>query len=393
MVEQAKLPENFTIRNHYVPQWYQRRFFMLGNGQSKLWYLDLKPEVIHLPNGRKTTRKALRQLGPVNCFKADHLYTLLFGKFASDVIEKRFFGKLDDHGEKAVDFFADYSMREGVHEAFYNMRNYLAAQLFRTPKGLDFLRTVSRSRTHQGTLRALQQFWTLYHTIWSESVWEVVNCKSSPTKFIISDSPVVTYNKQVFPGSDEVQYLGQARIEHIGTHTIFPIDGDHCLVVTNLQYVRNPKSNPLKKRENPQYFEDRMFDLRKVQRGREIDEQEVLAINHILKTHARRYIAASKEEWLHPELKLKNKFWSKLGGPYFLHPDPRNVSFSTAVLMGFKSGGAIGHNEYGHFELDNDRAKALRKVEWKTFQAAKQAWDERDRLAGRPSYQSTLDEF
>lgn len=393
MPVQTKLPENFTVRNHYVPQWYQRRFFIPDSGQSKLWYLDLRPDVIHLPNGKRTTRKALRQLGPVNCFKEDHLYTLYFGKYATDVIEKQFFGTMDSVGEKAVDFFADYSMRSGVHDAFNGMRNYLAAQFFRTPKGLDFLRTLSRSSSHQRTLLAMQHAWQMYHTIWSEGVWEVVHCKSSPTKFIISDAPVTTYNKKVFPGSDEVRQLGGARLERVGTHTVFPIDSDHCLVITNMQYVRNPRINPMKIRENPQYFENRMVDLRKVQRGREISEEEVLSINHLLKTHARRYIAASNEEWLYPERRMKERFWQKLGGAYFLHPDPRKVSFSTAILMGFKDGGAFGHNEYGHYDLDGARAKALREVEWKTFQAAKQAWDERDRLAGREPPKLTLEDI
>jgi hypothetical protein len=393
MTSKANPSENFTVRNHYVPQWYQRRFFIPGTGQSKLWYLDLKPEAIVRPNGSKTTRRALRQLGPVNCFKEDHLYTLYFGKYATDVIEKRFFGAMDSLGEKAVDFFADYCMRDGVHEAFNGMRNYLAAQFFRTPKGLDLLRTLSRSPSHQRALLVMQHAWQLYHTIWSEGVWEVVHCASSPTKFIVSDAPVTTYNKKVFPGSDEVRQLGGARLERVGTHTIFPIDCDHCLVITNMQYVRNPRINPLKIRENPQYFENRMFDLRKVQRGREISEDDVVAVNHILKTHARRYIAASNEDWLYPERHLKEKFWPKLSSPYFLHPDPRKVSFSTGILMGFKDGGAFGHNEYGHYDLDGPRAKALREEEWKTFQATKQAWDERDRLAGRPPYTPTMDDL
>ena len=64
---------SFTVRNHYVPQWYQKRFFVPDSGQSRLYYLDLAPDTIKLPNGKTTTRKALRQLGPVNCFMQDHL--------------------------------------------------------------------------------------------------------------------------------------------------------------------------------------------------------------------------------------------------------------------------------------------------------------------------------
>ena len=64
-------------------------------------------------------------------------------------------------------------------------------------------------------------------------------------------------------------------------------------------------------------------------------------------------------------------------------PDPRKVSFSTAIITGGGKGPSLGTNEYGHYDIDNPRAKALREVEWRTFQAAKKAWDERDRRAGR----------
>jgi len=145
---------SFTVRNHYVPQWYQRRF--LPPGQSKLWLLDLKPELIKRPDGPTTTRKALRHLGPVNCFQQDHLYTLYFGKYATDVLEKTFFGRVDTIGENSVNFFADYDMRDGVHEAFHGMIDFLSAQLFRTPIGLRMLRALAKSKDHQQTLHTLQ---------------------------------------------------------------------------------------------------------------------------------------------------------------------------------------------------------------------------------------------
>lgn len=382
---------SFTVRNHYVPQWYQRRFLPAGCGASKLWYLDLKPETIRRPNGTPVrrqdgsvvTRDALRHLGPINCFQREHLYTLYFGKHATDVIEKRFFGSMDSRGETAVEFFSNYGMRDGVHEAFEAMRDYLAAQYFRTPKGLAALQLLSRSKSHQRTLAVLGQLWPLYHTIWMEGVWEIINCANSSTKFIISDAPVTTYNRMVFPGSPEALKGGGAQIERMGTHTLFPLDLNHCLVITNLQYVRNPKVNPMKVRENPRYFEEAMFDLRKVQRGREVEEEHVLAINHVLKTQSSRYVAAFEKDWLFPEKKMTQKFWAKLGGPHFLMPDPRKVSFTTGTLVGFEGGGGWGVNEYGHQDVDGARARELREVEWRTFQAAKAAWDERDRRAGR----------
>lgn len=384
---------NFTVRNHYVPQWYQHRFFEMDAGQSRLFYLDLTPDLIKLPGGRTKPRTELRHLGPVNCFKQDHLYTLYFGQKADDIIERKFFGVIDQMGEKAVSFFANYKYSGEAHRAFPSMRNYLAAQLFRTPRGLRLLQRLAGTANHQATLLAMEHLWQLYQTIWSEAVWEVFSCRNSPTKFIITDAPVATYNREVFPGSKEVQYYGIARFERIGTRVLFPIDRDHCLCLTNVQYVRNPNVNPLKVRENPRYFGQVLFDLRKIQRGREIDENEVLAINYVLKSNATRYIAAPVEDWLYPERRLKQKFWSKLGGQYFLCPDPRKVPFTTAIITGGGKGPSLGTNEYGHYDIDHPRAKKLRDIERKTFQSAQQAWNERDRRAGREPPKLTIDDF
>ena len=374
---------NFTVRNHYVPQWYQHRFFDASANQSLLFYLDLTPELISLPGGRSKPRTALRRLGPANCFKEDHLYTLTFGEYATDVIERRFFGKIDQNGESALKFFANYTYSDKAHTAFPALCDFMAAQLFRTPKGLKLLQQLAGTKDHQATLISMQHNWQLYQTIWAEAVWEVFNCRKSPTKFILTDAPVTTYNPAIFPGSEEVKSYGIARMERIGTRVFFPLDREHCLCLTNLQYVRNPKVDPKKFRENPRYFGQGMFDLRKIQRGRDINESEVIAINHILKCSAQRYIAASKEEWLYPEKSLYQKFWPKIIDRYALGPDPRKTSFTTGTLAGGGSGGSFGTNEYGHFQLDNPRAEKLRKIEWTTFQAAKQAWDERDRRLGK----------
>ena len=374
---------NFTVANHYVPQWYQKRFLESNSDATTLFLLDKTPDKILLPNGGVKFKKSIYEQGPKKCFKEDHLYTLLFGEFATDVIEKNFFGVIDSLGCEAVQFFENYSVRDGVHEAFSAMLNYLAAQLFRTPKGLKLIRVLARAPNHQRALYALLDSWELYKTIWQEGVWEVFHCKGSQTKFIISDGPVATYNKQIFPGSQEVNRFGLALFERVGTHLLFPLGPEHCLCVTNLQYVRKPKVNPTKFRENPRYFGQGLFDLRKIQRGREISETEVIAINHILKTNAMRYVASSREEWLYPEAHLTEQFWSKLGGAYFLHPDPRKVSFTTAIISGGGKGPSLGTNEYGHYDIDNKKAKKLRENEWHTFQKAKSAWDERDRKAGR----------
>lgn len=65
---------NFYRRNHYVPQWYQAKF-LPQLGEKKFFYLDLKPEHIEAPNGKKYLRKELRRLGTPESFFAFDLYT------------------------------------------------------------------------------------------------------------------------------------------------------------------------------------------------------------------------------------------------------------------------------------------------------------------------------
>jgi len=62
--------------NHYVPEWYQKRF--LPDGQGKFYYLDLRPDVVSR-DGHKYTRKALLRWGPSGCFAQDDLYTTRWG--------------------------------------------------------------------------------------------------------------------------------------------------------------------------------------------------------------------------------------------------------------------------------------------------------------------------
>lgn len=366
---------DFTTRNHYVPQWYQKRF--MENPKGKLLYLDLKPDKILHDNGGFHFRKSLRELGPNECFKDDHLYTLFFGEHASDLIEKQFFGPIDNFGADLVDFFADYELNDKAHDGITNFLRYIDAQKIRTPKGLDFLKKSGMTNSHQNALNLMGKIWQAHCTIWMEGVWEILSCDESPTKFIISDHPVTTYNKKVFPGSSSCNYPLDAPISYLGTHTIFPLNLNRCLVITNLGYVRDPQSNPLKERVNPRYFQETIFDLRKIQTGRQISEEYVLAINYVLKSRVKRYIAASREDWLYPERKLKSTFWSKLGGKLFLMPDPRKVSFTTGFMAGYKNKPAFRQDEYGRLpDDDNPNVQKLRRREFDAHQKAKESWND-----------------
>jgi hypothetical protein len=368
----------FSKINHYVPQWYQRRFFSRGLKEQKFYYLDLHPERVNHPDGSFHLKAQCRRWGSISCFAQGDLYTLVFGQNATDVIEKLFFGTIDQLGSEAVDFFSNYTVNARSGDAFRNLTKYLDAQILRTPKGLDYLKKLSGSNSHQKALDLMGAIWKYHITIWTEGVWEVLCCDRSTTKFIVTDHPATTYNKNLPPDSKECEYPSDAPIELVGTHTIFPLDLVRCLVITNLEYVRDPECNPLKVRENPRYFAETMFDIRKVQTGRQIPENEVIAINFILKNRARRYIASPEKAWLYPEEHLGSTLWNSLADRFFLMPDPRKVPFSTGIFVGFNDGTSWGIDEYGRHPGDpNPELKAKRSAEMQTFQKAKKAWDER----------------
>jgi len=43
------------------------------------------------------------------------------------------------------------------------------------------------------TLQRLQKVQNIFCNIWGEAVWQIADASNSPTKFIISDHPVVAY--------------------------------------------------------------------------------------------------------------------------------------------------------------------------------------------------------
>lgn len=367
---------SFTNVNHYVPQWYQKRFIPSGSKENKLYYLDLSPEKIIHQDGNFHFRKSLRFLGTSNCFAQEHLYTLFFGKQSFDDIEKFFFGDIDRLGAKAVEFFSNYNLKEGAGEAVRDIGKFLNAQKLRTPKGLDYLKIISRNHSHQIALHLMGEIYLIHGTIWSEGVWEILECNNSKTKFIISDHPVSTYNKKIFPGDKSYQYPLDAPIELVGTQTIFPLSLERCLTITNLEYVRFPKINPLKIRENARSFEDTLFDLGSIQTGRQISEKEVIGINFVIKKRSKRFIAAAQKEWLYPENHLKSRVWNKLGDRFFLMPDPRKVPFTTKLTAGGNNGVVWSKDEYGRNYKENAITTQKRNFEFNMFHKSKKEWDD-----------------
>jgi hypothetical protein len=366
--------------HHYVPRWYQRRF--LKTGEFKYHYLDLHPDTL-VNSGKKYQRRALLHWGPDSCFYKDDLYTLKLGNWTTDDFEKRFFGVIDTNGRQAVELFGDFDglskcfsknpEGKGVREAFMALPQYMDAQRFRTPRGLHFLQSVVKAKDANETLVAMQHLYRFHSTMWMEGVWEIVRARRSPTKFIVTDEPVTFFNRRAFPS--EMVYPKDVGVERVGTRTLFPLGLDACLIITHLQLVRNPWRNPTQSRVNARAYQQAMFKMTDVQFGRELEEEEVLRINYILKRRATRYIAAAEVEWLYPERRVSMTNWAKLDEDWFLLPHLYKVPFHSEIMVGWKDGSVWAQDEHGRNPGDPKyKDPRLHDEEWIRHQMAEREW-------------------
>jgi len=209
---------DFT-RNHYVPEWYQYRFFEGSEKENKFFYLDMKPEVITAPNGKKYSRKSILKWGPPRCFYEEHLYTTRFLGWESTEIEEKFFGKIDADGKRAVEYFSDFEHPSVGHEAFNNFLPFMSVQKIRTPKGLSYVEKFTRSKDKNYLLIDMQQFNRMHCALWTEYVWSIVDTSEANTKFIVSDNPITLYNQACFPASEWCRGNNDPGIWLNGTHT------------------------------------------------------------------------------------------------------------------------------------------------------------------------------
>jgi hypothetical protein len=377
----SQSPQQQSHAHHYVPQWYQRRFMLPG--QNEFFLLDLHPGVtVH--NGAPHKHKDLFRSVPKRCFYRDDLYTLTFDRGTTDEMERAFFGNIDNMGHHAVSQIAEFqglsnSVAQGAEksgmDAFRDLPPYMGAQRFRVPRGLDEIkkRAAWQDDTNKNkVLAALASVFQSYTTMWTEGVWEIARARQSPTKFIVTDDPVTLYCKLVF--KSEWTYPKDVDLKQIGSRTIFPLGLDSCLIITHLQLVRNPWSTPTLNRENARFYDQTMMHLGNIQFGRELEEGEVLRINHILKTRATRYIAAAEKEWLYPEKRLAATEWKNLDDDWFLLPNPWKVAFSGGIMAG-GDGWAFAMDEYGRHPGDpRYQDKKMHERDWATREQAKREW-------------------
>lgn len=360
-----KKATNITARNHYVPQWYQRRF--MKDGQHKYSLLDKTPDM--LPSGKGFYNNEYHK-GVRECFQQEHLYTIdLFGN-KSDVIERELFGDIDSKGFKGIDTIA---IKEGWKTPGGNQRwqdfiEYMNAQKLRTIKGLDWIKKYigisNYSQDQSEVMSTLRTIRHLYCTMWSEAIWEVVSADNSKVKFIVSDNPVTFYNYQIPPGSDCNKYPDEPLLSMIGTQTIYPLALNKCLVLTHRQLAQEPESvDPLQDRINARFYDqddDRaIFNFMDIIHERSFSEKEVCALNYVIKVQSRRYVAAAKKDWLYPERNLEDWKWEE-NLKMFL-PSMNRIGISSGIFFGWKDGSVEGFTPYGEKVVDPEEIKRIKK--------------------------------
>jgi len=331
-----------TRNNHYVPQWYQRGF--LAAGQSRLFHLNLAPDSKTLPDGRQVPRTALHEWGTKNCFVEYDLYTTHFGSFVNDEVEKHLFGAIDDQGARAVRAFA-LGDPVDVHDSFQDFFEHMAAQKLRTPKGLDWILSCYGVLNQVELMVEMQALRLMHCTMWAEGVREIVSARDSDVKFILTDHPVTVYNAAVDPTSAQHANQQDPLVAAVGSQTVFALDANTCLILTHLEYAKGADHLDLNRlRTNARHLGAGMTRTDNFIRERKLGREEVIAINHLLKSRARRFIAAANKTWLYPEREF-NGSWAQIAK--VLLPKADLWRFGGDIYVGYEDGTSSYWDEYG----------------------------------------------
>ncbi|MHB8405835.1 MAG: DUF4238 domain-containing protein [Gammaproteobacteria bacterium] len=326
-----------------MPVWYQKGF--VCTTPPRLHCLDLSLDGAPAPGGGTARTGTLERRAPKQCFWSRDLYTTLFFGTPNDEIERFLFGAIDNDGAVAVRAVAGGNLRE-IHESFQDFFSYIDAQKIRTPKGLDWIRARYGNIDQRNLMVEMQALRQMHCTMWLEAVREVVSAEKSNVKFIVTDHPVTIYNALCPPEAVQCRYPGDPPIELVGSQTLFPLDANHCLILTNLEYAKDPEgADLLRARQNPRHFGHTLARTDAWIRARKLSPGEVIAINQILKSRAYRYVAAAEEDWLYPE-RTRSLDWSAVG-KILLPPEKELWHFGGEIYVGFKDGTSSYQDAFG----------------------------------------------
>ena len=133
-----------------------------------------------------------------------------------------------------------------------------------------------------------------------------------------------------------------------GSQTLYPMDRDHCLILTNLEYAKDPSTGPLQKRTFARNYRQSITMIDSFIRERKLTAQGVAEINFIIKKRARRYIGGGRKEWLYPE-RAVTLSWSELRKT-LMPPELGLFKFGGEIFVNNESGDVHYQDEFGRTE-------------------------------------------
>ena len=336
-----------TKNNHYIPQWHQKGF--MSDRDDQLCHLTRHD--FPLPNGTSNVKTFQKWHTPAQRFYGEHLYSTFFGEDVNDDIERKLFGPIDHNGSKAVRAFLTDDQAKWHHN-FNDFFIYLDAQKLRTPKGLDWIRSKYNKLNQVQLMTEMQSLRSIHCTLWAEGVRELVSAENSDVKFILSDHPITVYNYACPPDSELCNYPNDPDIALKGSQTIFPLDKNRCLILTNLEYAQDPENaNPLEPRTNATRIRQSMVNTIEFINTRKLTANDVTIINHIIKSRAQVSVAAGKEDWLYPERDITCD-WTNLR--HVLLPPKEDVIFGREIYAHFEDGRVHYQDAFGRTTPQDD---------------------------------------
>lgn len=337
--------------NHFVPQWHQNGF--VDDRDNELRHL--KRREIKLKDGSTKIVYGKNWFTSAQCFYEKDLYSAFFGTIVNDDIEKKLFGPIDDNGADSVKAFLTDDQAQWHHN-FQDFFTYLDAQKLRTPKGLDWVKSKYPELSQFQLMTEMQALRTIHCTLWAEGVRELVSAEDSDVKFILSDHPVTIYNYAYPPDSELCAYPNDPDIALKGSQTIFPLDKNRCLILTNLEYAQDPDGvDPQEQRTNATKIRQSMVNTINFINKRKLTADEVTKINYIIKSRAKDAIAAGKESWLYPENRL-NCDWTELRH-VLMPPSEELYHFGGEMFASYEDGRTHYQDAFGRTTPQNEHLK------------------------------------
>jgi hypothetical protein len=138
------------------------------------------------------------------------------------------------------------------------------------------------------------------------------------------------------------------------------------LILSNLEYAKDPSTGPLEKRTFARNFRQSITKIDSFIRERKLTAQEVAQINFIIKKRARRYIGGGRKEWLYPE-RTVTRSWGELRQT-LIPPERGLIDFGGEIFVKYESGDVHYQDEFGRTE--KLREYLLKKPPEKPLRAA-----------------------